>query len=336
LLVIAALGGGAGYAFRAPLASLLGRSEERPRAAPSPTTSLPPSPSPSPSPSPERERLVVHGTGDVNLDPAYIPTFRSRGYRYAWTGLKGLFKRDDLTIINLECPASELGASLGKEFTFRCDPKALPIAKRFGVEVANQGNNHSGDLGKEALLDSRRNLKDAGIASVGTGKDHRQAAKPAILEIGGWTIAVVGFGGIVPEPGWIAAEDNPGMADGDDIPSMVRTVKRAAKAADLVFVSIHWGVELDLKPRPDDVERARAMIDAGADGIFGHHAHRLQPMERYKGRPIFWGLGNFVWPSRSAPSATTAVARIVVQPDGRVKGRLLPAYIEDHGHPVLR
>jgi poly-gamma-glutamate synthesis protein (capsule biosynthesis protein) len=77
------------------------------------------------------------------------------------------------------------------------------------------------------------------------------------------------------------------------------------------------------------------MIDAGADAIFGHHSHRLQPMGRYKGRPIFWSLGNFVWPNFSVEGSTTAVAEVTVKPNGKVTGRLIPAYIESDGHPVI-
>jgi len=74
------------------------------------------------------------------------------------------------------------------------------------------------------------------------------------------------------------------------------------------------------------------MIDAGADVIFGHHAHRLQPMDTYRGRPIFYGLGNFVWPSLSVEGSTTAVARVIVRPNGNITGRLLPARIVSDGH----
>jgi poly-gamma-glutamate capsule biosynthesis protein CapA/YwtB (metallophosphatase superfamily) len=77
------------------------------------------------------------------------------------------------------------------------------------------------------------------------------------------------------------------------------------------------------------------MIEAGADVIFGSHAHRLQPMDTYEGKPIFYGLGNFVWPRFSAEGSTTAVAQVVVRPDGSISGRLLPATIVSDGHPVL-
>jgi poly-gamma-glutamate synthesis protein (capsule biosynthesis protein) len=77
------------------------------------------------------------------------------------------------------------------------------------------------------------------------------------------------------------------------------------------------------------------MIEAGADVIFGHNSHRMQPLEMIGDAAVFWSLGNFVWPHNSVPSATTAVARAVVAPDGTIDPCLIPAYIETHGHPVL-
>jgi poly-gamma-glutamate synthesis protein (capsule biosynthesis protein) len=106
--------------------------------------------------------------------------------------------------------------------------------------------------------------------------------------------------------------------------------------ADLVVVTVHWGRELDLVPRADDIERATAMIDAGADVVFGHHQHRLQPMTIYEGRPIFWGLGNFVWPKLSPESSDTAIAEVRIDSDGNVTAAcLLPATIVQTGHPEL-
>ncbi len=292
-------------------------------------------PTPVPVPVPARGTLVVRGTGDVNLDPGYIPALAAHGYEHAWTGLEGLFTRDDLTVVNLECAASDLGAAVPKEFNFRCDPDALAAMRAAGVEVASLANNHAGDYGPEALLDSRANLAATGIAPVGVGPDAASANAPQVLEVDGWRVAVLGFGGVVPEEGWLAGRDSPGMASGDDTASMVAAVRAAAAQADLVFVTIHWGVELDTAPRPEDVERAHALIDAGADGIFGHHAHRLQPLGSHAGRPIAWGLGNFVWPTFSTAGSTTAVAEFVVAPDGSITSCLRPAVIASPGHPVL-
>lgn len=158
-----------------------------------------------PTPAPERGRLVIHGTGDVSLDPTYVSTFAYRGYEYAFSGLGGLFRRDDLTVINLECAVSELGAALAKRFTFRCDPEALPVARRMGVEVASLGNNHAYDYGPEALLDSVRNVRRAGLAPVGAGATQDRALAPVLFELNGWTVAVVGLDMVVdPYPAAVA------------------------------------------------------------------------------------------------------------------------------------
>lgn len=318
----------------------LERTETEARRADDPAAADPtPVPAPtaaSPSPTVERRaRLVIHGTGDVNLDPSYISSFAANGYEYAWSGLGDLFRRDDLTVVNLECPVSDVGTIIRKEFNFRCDPDALDAMRRAGVEVANQANNHAYDYGSEALLDSIANLEANGIEPVGAGRGDRAALAPAVLDVDGWRVAVVGLGMVVDPPESVAAPGHPGIAAGHDTAAMLEAIQEAERRADLVIVTIHWGVELDLEPRAEQVGLGQAFVDAGADIVFGHHAHRLQPMTHYRGRPIFWGLGNFVWPNFSAEGATTAVARAVVRPDGSVKGSLIPAYIEAPGHPVL-
>lgn len=283
----------------------------------------------------EKGALVIHGTGDVNFDPAYIPRLAAEGYGSAFDGVAGLFVDDDLTIVNLECTPSLLGEPLDKEFVFRCATSALPVMKHNGVDVVNLANNHSQDHGSPAMLDGAFQARLAGLAPVGVGETVSSATEPAIFEVDGWRIAVLGMGGVVPGAGWLATEDRPGMASGDDIDQMTSAVASAAQQADLVFVSIHWGVEGESEPRPDDVERARAMIAAGADAIFGHHPHRLGGLELIDGRPVFWTLGNFIWPRLSDASATTGVARLEIAPDGEIVACLLPAFIERSGQPVL-
>ena len=81
---------------------------------------------------------------------------------------------------------------------------------------------------------------------------------------------------------------------------------------------------------------AAAVAAAGADAIFGHHAHRLQPLELVDGVPVAWGLGNFVWPRLSDLGARSAIARLTVEPDGTTEACLVPVIIEGHGHPVIQ
>lgn len=296
---------------------------------PEPAESVVARPAATSSPTPTGpQELVVHATGDVNLDPRQLG-LALQSFDAPWDGIRPLFGSDDLTIINLECSPGTGGVAQDKQFTFRCD-KGHEQLDAAGVDVANLGNNHSIDYGAQAMLDGRDRLRRAGVAPVGAGANEREANAPAVFDIKGWKVAVLGFGGVVPSPSWIAGPAHPGVADGYDTASMVKAVKAADAVADLVLVTIHWGAELDTTPRADDVARARALVDAGADAIFGHHAHRLQPLEYYRGRPIAFGLGNFVWPS----SGPTAVARVVVAPGGAISACLLPARI-GAGRPAL-
>lgn len=276
--------------------------------------------SPIPTETPTGGPIVINGTGDVLPAAPYAPK---------WDGVRELFLSDDLTIVNLECTPSTVGEPEDKEFTFRC-PNELEAIASSGVEVVNQGNNHSGDFGREAMMDGRARLLAAGLASVGTGHNTAEANEPAILERRGKRIAVLGFGGVLPSPSWLATDSRAGQADGYDVASMVAAVKAAAARSDLVVVVIHWGEELETKPRGDDVGRAHAMIDAGADVIFGSHAHRLQALEFYKGKPVFYGLGNFVWPK----GGPTAVGQVIVPEEGPIRACLLPGYISG-GRPKL-
>jgi poly-gamma-glutamate capsule biosynthesis protein CapA/YwtB (metallophosphatase superfamily) len=310
-----------------------------PTAATSPAaTSAAPRPSPTAAASPSvtaRRTIVIQGVGDVSLDPRYLPILLDRGWTWPWSGLGGIFRRDDLTVVNLECPATTVVDPVVKTFNFRCDPLALPAMRAAGVEVANQANNHAFDQEERGLLDSLVQVRAAGIATVGAGRTLREAMAPAVVEVGGWRIAVVGIGQVLDPPWMIATADRPGTTNGHDTAQVLATIRRAAAVSDLVVVAIHWGIELDTAPRAYQVALAAQMVAAGADVIFGHHAHRLQPLELVGGRPVFYGLGNFVWPRLSTAGATTAVARVVVHPDGTIEAELLPATIVENGHPVL-
>jgi poly-gamma-glutamate synthesis protein (capsule biosynthesis protein) len=282
-----------------------------------------------------RGTLLIHGAGDVSLDPSQIPAFRIHGYGWAWSGLDGLFNRDDLTMVNLECPVTDILDPEPKAFTFRCDPQALPAARRAGVDVVSQANNHAYDQGPAGLVDSLDAIRAAGLASVGAGADQSEALRVARVEIHGWTIAVVGINQVLDPLDQVAGPDKPGTAAGHDFRLALRAVRDSAASSDLVFVMIHWGVELESRHGANQARQAHRMIDAGADVIFGSHPHRLQPMETYRDRPIFYSLGNFVWPRLTPMTSVTAVAEVIVTRDGAIRGRLLPVEIVSSGHPVV-
>jgi len=304
-----------------------------------PATTAPSTTAPSttaPSTTTPRLPLVIQGVGDTNLDPAYIPTFRQEGYDHAFNGLDNIFAEDDLTVANLECTPSSVGEALPRPFNFRCDPAALPSMTRHSIEVANLANNHAMDYGGDALVDGIANVQAAGMLGVGVGANRHDAFAPVVYETDGWSIAVVGFGAVYLAIDWLATDTQPGISDGLDIEQMVETVSAAAAEHDLVVVGVHWCCELETTPNARNRAHAEALVEAGADVIFGHHHHRLQPMEMIDGAAVFWGLGNFVWPRLSVAGSDTAIGRVEMAADGTVTAAcLLPVTIESHGHPTL-
>lgn len=301
------------------------------------TTTVAPSPSTTTTTVPTKQRLVISGTGDVNLDPLFVRTFPTTGYADAWTGLFDAFQNDDLTIVNLECSPSALGTPWDKPWTFRCDPDALPSMAAAGVEVANLANNHGMDFGMDAMLDGRNNLRAVGIQPVGTGANRTEAYTPSVHTVNGWRIAVIGSGGVNPETGsWIATDTKPGMTSGDNTESIAEAIRAAKEIADIVLVTAHWGKNDETTVKSFERRQAEAWIEAGADGIFGHHQHRLLPLEWIDGRPVAFGLGNFVWQAHPAEARRTAIAQFVFDADGSVDACLVPVVIERTGHPVIQ
>jgi Bacterial capsule synthesis protein PGA_cap len=198
-------------------------------------------PTPSPTEPPRvRHRLLIHGTGDVSLDPSYIPAFQSRGFGWAWSGLSGLFRRDDLTVINLECPATDVQDPTTKQFVFRCDPNALPVARSHGVEVANQANNHAYDQGPDGLVDSLERIRRSGLTPVGAGEDQAHALRAASFRLKGWTVAVLGIDEVLDPLDEVAGTDKPGTAAGHDFGLALRAIRDTTSDADVVVVMIHW------------------------------------------------------------------------------------------------
>ncbi len=145
---------------------------------------------------------------------------------------------------------------------------------------------------------------------------------------------MLGFTSVISAPSWVAGPSSPGHASAADVAAMTAAVAAADAEADVVVVAVHWGTERKFTPDAEDVAAARVLVDAGADVVFGHHPHVLQPLDLIDGKPVFYSLGNFVWHSRP-PGNASAVAEVVITPDSRYFPRLLPARITDTGHPVL-
>ena len=252
--------------------------------------------------------------GDIMLEGG--PDRAIRRGRDPFAGVAHLFKGADIRLGNLECVVATVGSvEPEKPNVFRVHPRGLKYVKRH-FDSVGLANNHSGDYGPQAFAQMLGLLKGSGLGYYGGGHDLKEAHKPLILERQGLRIAILGYDEFQPR-NFEADHDRPGVAWSED-EQVVRDIQDARRvwSADVVIPVMHWGWE---DPTANARQRAlaRLMIDAGADAVVGGHPHQLQDTDQYKGKPIFYSLGNFVFEGFPDPVNNIAwVVRLSVDRKG--------------------
>jgi poly-gamma-glutamate synthesis protein (capsule biosynthesis protein) len=159
-------------------------------------------------------------------------------------------------------------------------------------------NNHTLDFDYEALFDTLHILPAAGIHYAGAGTTFSEASAPAIWEVKGTTIGLLAF--TDNEPPWEATAERPGVwyvpisLWDKRAKHVLEVVSRTREQVDMLIVSAHWGPNWGYAPPAEHIPFAHALIDAGADIIFGHSGHIVRGIEVYKDKPILYCTGDFI------------------------------------------
>lgn len=252
--------------------------------------------------------LRISAVGDIMLGGTAEPVMEENGYDYPFQQVKAYLKKSDIVIGNLEGPLTDAEVSHDdKPYVFKTPPdKVAPALKRAGFNLLNLANNHIMDFGVTGLQDTLDALKQAGIASVGAGKNLASVRQGTILEKHGQRIGFLSYSLTFPEAYW-ADTHKPGTAFGHET-QIREDVARLKQRCDLVLVSFHWGGEKTEELRDYQPLLAHAAIDSGAVAVLGHHPHVLQAVEQYHGGIIFYSLGNFTFGSYSRAAADSVIA----------------------------
>lgn len=279
-----------------------------------------------------------------------------------------VFGESEAVVANLEMPLSRRGSQMLKHSTLRSDPEIIHDVREIGVDAVSLANNHMMDYGPDALADTLDVCDEAGILRCGAGMNLAESLAPAWLELNGKNVALISVSSTLPL-GSEATEGTPGIApiriyfsleidtnlineqpgtvplvhtwtraeDQDMVCEHIRSVK---EEADLVIVAIHWGVpSYWLSPYQGllaEYQRplGHALIDAGADVIFGHHSHSSHGIEIYDGRPIFYSAGNFIFERpRGFMEPESFIAQISI--DDGLGVSLVPLLVDEVGLPEL-
>ncbi len=277
--------------------------------------------------------------GDVMLGRLVNDFLKDKPPEYPWGDTMELFQEADVRICNLECVLSAWGTPWSvtpKVFHFRSDAKNVETLKVAHIEAVSLANNHTLDFEYEGLFHMMNILNAAGIHYAGAGMTRSRASEPAIWKVSGIKLGLMAF--TDNEPDWEATEDQPGI---QYIPitlkdkraeKLFETVGKTKDLVDLLIVSTHWGPNWGYSPPAEHIPFAHALIDAGADIIFGHSGHVVRGIEVYKQKPIMYCTGDFI-----DDYAVDEIERndrsfiFIVETDGHSVFRLLlyPTVIQD-------
>ena len=210
----------------------------------------------------------------------------------------------DITVGNLESTLSDDGAPTQGGDSFHADPLVWTGLRDAGFDALGLANNHLGDYGERALVQTVHRLRSHGLATFGGGRDLAQAREPVVVTRHGIRFGFLGFNAIgeTPEagpaqPGALSISMPPrtGPLDTAELDRVLDDVRRLADRVDVVTVVPHWGTQYTHRPEPIQGRVARALVGAGADLVVGGHPHWVQGASMIGDALLVNSLGNFVF-----------------------------------------
>lgn len=244
-----------------------------------------------------------------------------------------LFDSADLVVGNLECVVATGGSPEDKPWTFRAHPRVIPLLTRY-FHAVSAANNHSGDFGPAALCEQFRLFDEAQMPYFGAGPNRTAAHRPLIVKRRGVRIALLGYNDYPPRR-FEATDHRPGTAwiDRNVITAAIALLRRHEPSL-IIIPYLHWGEEEERRHSDEQETLAKALIDAGADLIVGSHPHVVQDVGEYRGRPIFYSLGNFVFDNFADPECyKSCVLRVEMAGRSVVRWTKTPVQIDKQGIP---
>lgn len=223
-----------------------------------------------------QKALEKHG-GDINFTLA---------------NTREIFLSDQLTLVNFEGTLTEVrdipSAKRENDFLFKINPSFVHVLRDNGIEAVSLENNHIMDFGDPGYEDTKTALREAGVV-------YSNSTEMGIINVEGIQIAMMSY--------LCIDRYNKPVGGYNSLFEKVEADIRAIKEKyPILIVSFHWGNELDYAPTENQIKMGRLAVDAGADLVIGHHSHRINPIEQYKGVYICYSLGNFCFSGNSRPS----------------------------------
>lgn len=255
-------------------------------------------------------------TGDVMLDRGVRQQIERNGIDYIFSEVKDSFIAADATVINLECPLTDVEDPAEKIFVFKADEAWATSLKQNGITHASLANNHSYDQGRIGMEHTANTLKKNGIIATGVGHSDRERIKPVEISKNGLKTAI--FSSVLlPLDKWVQTDGMVGIcnADADELAKAI-TVYKKRNPESKIIVLLHWGIEYMNKPTGKQKRDATLLAKAGADIIIGHHPHVVQQVEEINKCTVIYSLGNFVFDSKREEGQKGQMAKVTFNKKG--------------------
>lgn len=266
--------------------------------------------------------------GDVALTSAYSEQV-NHDYQWSFAQMDA-YRQADVAMVNLNAPFTRSTTPTpGKKDLLKADPDLVQVLKNGGVDLVNLANSSTMDYAAPGLEETLQTLKQAGIQTIGAGKDATAARLPQVLNVKGQRIAYLGYDHVD------AASAGGAGTNFSRQSQIAADIKAVRNQVDWVVVNYHWGDEVAKYPGDTEVDLARFTIDQGADLVVGYHAQVLQGAELYKGRPIVYSLSNFVFGHSMASDYDTAVLKVALN-DKQMKVELLPVEVRKYQPRIVQ
>ena len=249
----------------------------------------------------DAETLTLLLVGDVMLGRLVNDILKVEPPAYPWGNTLPLLRGADTRICNLECAIADRGtpwSATPKVFHFRSDAKNIAVLNAAHFDAVSLANNHVLDFNNEGLFDMLHHLECAGIHYAGAGTTLKEASEPAIWEVQGRKLGLIAC--TDNEPNWAASEVHAGVwyvpiqVQDERAHQLFEVVRRTKAEVAYLIVSIHWGPNWGYAPPPEHRPFAHALIEHGADLVFGHSGHIVRGIEMYQNKPIIYCAGDFI------------------------------------------
>jgi poly-gamma-glutamate synthesis protein (capsule biosynthesis protein) len=272
--------------------------------------------------------LVLVAGGDIGFGREVGQTILNQRAYAPFSSVQPLLDSADLRFANLESVLSRQPYNEtvrpGNPLVFTGPPEGAALLKTAGIDLVSTANNYAWDYGPSALQASMKTLSEAGVRFVGTSSEVGAAYRPLIVDVAGWRVSIFAVTEI-----WNFGELSKHVARdyvaGADFDRLADELETARKESDLVIVSYHGGSEYENVPLRSTREFADKVMAAGADVFLGHHPHVPHGIAFAGERPIFYSLGNFVFPPNEHRwTATSFLAKITFKRDGAIDREVCP------------